>query len=72
MRFGAILTLKSRSAGTLVAPPAGSFHVRFPPRVRADDQPPNRSTAMMDLVLIGTGILFFALAIADIKACNAL
>jgi len=27
---------------------------------------------MMDLVLIGTGILFFALSVAYIKACDAL
>ena len=72
MRFGAILMMKSRPAGKLIACPAGSFHVRFPPRVQADGQPPNRSTAMMDLVLIGTGILFFALSVAYIKACDAL
>jgi len=68
MRFGTILVMKSRPAGTLIARPAGSFHVRF----RPDYQPPKRSTAMMDLVLIGTGILFFALSVAYIKACDAL
>lgn len=65
--------MKFRS-GTSLSRASGSIFTSAPQTCKAGPAPNSntRITAMMDLVLIGTGILFFALSVAYVKACDAL